>query len=699
MEVKKTLLKVLFSAAAAVVLLVSVYLLLGRDSKDYGGLLVNREEQGGAGFLRDLVGRSVELEKQTLTEVLAANFERRIDSENKKIDFLLEQMSSDSASETAGTGTGSNLLEFVESYPLVEKAHLINSRQEILLSTSDDEPIGSVLDREIYSEVFTAGMGGALVDETVRSIVLYRNIDTGHALLFYYGPEFLQSIFSDVPGFAYESALLSADRVIFINFPVVDAGDRENFRNLSKTVLGQQAGFVRVRRDQFDKTIYFLPVSQTLSSWIVAVTYDTAQVRISRTGALILVVQAVVVAAIIIFILTTVKERKKLRIGGVASETKPVISGVRGVDSRVMRELGQPGSEITTDRGVQPASVGPPSPNDGVIPLDDVEVVEELNEVGEAEVADEYDDSQLMLDGVPEAETAQATSYQPQQPAAEDNLSRVQEGAEGGIKPLNDSVELEKLEAVQREIMGPEAQMLEEIEELDEIEDTEERTVEEPVQAEIDESVVDDLTDIEQRNKGGADILPDLEALVGVDTASSTEGDVGESAEGIKKEFTAPGGGHTAVTDEMHGNAEGIGRQDVIRNTFRQFLETVGIYKGAVLLKQKKGTFKPCVITGFSRETEPKLIFSGKEKIVTKVLQKDKILYIRNDAFMDDELRKKFSLSDTSTIKSIFFAPLCLSGAGLAGFIILSPTINESFDSSEVLVKIKEIKRTLTSII
>ena len=685
MEVKKTLLKVLFSTAAAVVLLVSVYLVLGRDLKDYGGLLVNREEQGGAGFLRDLVGRSVELEKQTLTEVLAANFERRIDSENKKIDFLLEQMSSDSASETAGTGTGSNLLEFVESYPLVEKAHLINSRQEILLSTSDDEPIGSVLDREIYSEVFTAGMGGALVDETVRSIVLYRNIDTGHALLFYYGPEFLQSIFSDVPGFAYESALLSADRVIFINFPVVDAGDRENFRNLSKTVLGQQAGFVRVRRDQFDKTIYFLPVSQTLSSWIVAVTYDTAQVRISRTGALILVVQAVVVAAIIIFILTTVKERKKLRIGGVASETKPVISGVRGVDSRVMRELGQPGSEITTDRGVQPASVGPPSPNDGVIPLDDV--------------ADEYDDSQLLLNGVPDAETAQATSYQPRQPAAEDNLSQVQDGAEEGMNPLYDSVELEKLEAVQREIMGPEAQMLEEIEELDEIEDTEERTVEEPVQAEIDESVVDDLTDIEQRNKGGADILPDLEALVGVDTASSTEGDVGESAEGIKKEFTAPGGGHTAVTDEMHGNAEGIGRQDVIRNTFRQFLETVGIYKGAVLLKQKKGTFKPCVITGFSRETEPKLIFSGKEKIVTKVLQKDKILYIRNDAFMDDELRKKFSLSDTSTIKSIFFAPLCLSGAGLAGFIILSPTINESFDSSEVLVKIKEIKRTLTSII
>jgi hypothetical protein len=696
-EVKKTLLKVLFSAAAAVVLLVSVYLVLGRDLKDYGGLLVNREEQGGAGFLRDLVGRSVELEKQTLTEVLAANFERRIDSENNKIDFLLEQMSSDSASETAGTGT--NLLEFVESYPLVEKAHLINSRFEILLSTSDDKPIGSVLDREIYSEVFTVGMGGSLVDETVRCIVLYRNIDSGHALLFYYGSEFLQSIFSDVPGFAYESALLSADRVIFINFPVVAAGDRENFRNLSQTVLVQQSGFVRVRRDQFDKTIYFLPVSQTLSPWIVAVTYDIAQVRISRTGALILVVQALVVAAIIIFILTTVKERKKLRIGGVASETKPVGSGVRGGDSRVTRELGQSGSEIAADRSVKPASVGPPSPLDSVIPLDDVEVVEELDEVGEAEVADEYDDSQLMLDGVPDAEAARATPYQSQQAAVKDNLSRVQDGAEGRMKPLNDSVELEKLEAVQREIMGPEAQMLEEIEELDEIEDTEERTVEEPVQAEIDESVVDDLTDIEQRNRGGADILPDLEALVGVDTTSSTEGGAGEEAESLQKDFAAPGGGSTAVNDELHGNAEGIGRQGVIRDTFRQFLETVGINKGAVLLKQKKGTFKPCVITGFSRETNPKLIFSGKEKIVTKVLQKDKILYIRKDAFMDDELREKFSHSDTSTIKSIFFAPLYLSGAGLAGFFILSPTINESFDSSEVLVKIKEIKRTLTSII
>jgi hypothetical protein len=66
---------------------------------------------------------------------------------------------------------------------------------------------------------------------------------------------------------------------------------------------------------------------------------------------------------------------------------------------------------------------------------------------------------------------------------------------------------------------------------------------------------------------------------------------------------------------------------------------------------------------------------------------------------MDDELGKKFSRADTSTIHSVYFAPLMSSGSDLAGFILLGPTRDESTDSPLVLKKIKEIKKSLTNIL
>gem|GEM_PF-2677688 len=739
MAAKKTLLKVLFSAAAAAVLLVSVYFMLGSDVKGYSGLLVNREEQGYAGFLWDLVGRSVELDKQSFTELLAASFERRLGSESSKVDFLLEQMSTGDESQTTDTGTASNLLEFVDAHPLIEKAQLINGQYEILLCTSDEKRVGTVLDRDVYREVFTSGVDGALVDEAAGSIVLYRKIHSAHALLFYYGAELLHSIFSDIPGFVYNRALLTADRVILINFPVIDEGDRENLRNLSQIVLEQKSGFVRIRREQFDKTVYFLPVSQSPSPWIVAVTYDTEQVRISHIGVLILVVQAVVVAAIIIFILTTVKERKKIRIGGVATGRKSVIPGVNGVESSLMGDAGQTGKRVVSGNSDQQDSVGPLSERDDVIPLDDVEEVKELQEFGEAVIAKEYDESQPTVDSAHETESEQTASHQSPEADSEPDSSAVPERVDESVEPLNDTTELEKLEAVQREIMGPEAQMLEEIEELGTIEHTEELgaqpfddddeysvevplaeenieevplevtqddeenieeiSIEELTAVDSNEFVIDDLAEIEPMNEEHGDIIPNLEALVGADTAPGLEDDGKEITDVLEKEFTAPGENPAGAAEVKHEIVDGMDQQGIIRDSFSQFLQSVGIQKGAVLLKQSTGIYKPCVVAGFSRDTEPKLIFSGKEKIVSKVLERDKILHIRNNVFMDDELGKKFAHSDTSSINSVYFAPLMPSGSDLAGFIVLGPTIHESANSSEVLKKIKEIKKTLTRIL
>ena len=104
MAVKKTILKVLFSAAAALVLISSVYLLLGKNVKGLGGLLASGEGQEGGAFPRDLIGRSIELQKQNMNEALAVQFTRRIAGENEKIDYLLEQISSPSLFKTNDKG-------------------------------------------------------------------------------------------------------------------------------------------------------------------------------------------------------------------------------------------------------------------------------------------------------------------------------------------------------------------------------------------------------------------------------------------------------------------------------------------------------------------------------------------------------------------------------------------------------------------
>ena len=701
MAVRKTILKVLFSATAAVVLLVSVYFMLGSDLKGYSGLLINREGQGYAGFLRDLVGRSVELDKQSQAELLAASFKRRMDSESRKVDFLIAQMSVDDQAEAVSARPPSDLLEFVEAHPFIEGALLVNGQYEVLLSTSGQKRIGTVLDHDVYREVFTSDVNGSLVDEAAGNIVLYRRIQSDHVLLFIYAPEFLNSIFADIPDFVYSRAVLTADRVILINFPAIEEADRENLRKLSQTVVAQRSGFIRIRRDQFDKTIYFFPVSQLERQWFVALTSDTEQVRISPIGVAILVVQAFVVAAIIIFILTTVKERKKIRIGAVPTPRKSMI---RGGEAAVP---GKPEKALLPDGGEEREGSSSLAERRDVIPLEDVEEVKHLEEFGEAEIAQEYEE------------------YDEVQPVIDADEGNKDEHVEELVQPLNDTTELQKLEAVQREIMGPEAQMLDDIEELEAIGDGESETsradigTEEPVFIDEDieeipfdeiegtdkdiedisfdlppavdshENVIDDLAEIEAAMPQHEDVIPNLEALVGADASSDISDDI------LETEFTAVEEDSPASNEGRNEDLDGMS----IRDTFSRFLQSVGIQKGAVLLKQSTGIYKPCVVTGFSRDTEPKLIFSGKEKIVSKVLMRDKILHIRNNVFMDDELGKKFSNSDTSSIDSVYFAPLMPSRSDLAGFIVLGPTVDESTDSPEVLKKIKEIKKSLTNIL
>jgi hypothetical protein len=701
---RRTVKKITFSAAAALVLLVSLYLLIGKNLLELGDLLSNREEEASevaaprlptALFSPDLIGRALELDKRALTESIMRHLVRQLSQEEEKIDFLFGSINPEELLASSQGGAWSKLLDYVRSNTSVDRVRIVNDRYEILSSTHETDIRGARLDAEVYGALFQYPDTEAaipLVDEITQSIVLVRRLDGNHALLFYLRRDFFNIVFREIPEFTYETTLVTGDRVVLLNFPLFDEAETENLAKLSKTIREQGTGFIRVRRDDWDKSIYFLPGSGALSTWIVGVTFDTAGLQISIIGAVILVVQALVVAAIIIFILSTVRERKELLSGKIppSAVEKRVVPPERertGVGAETLKDTGEEGLE-TIER---PEGFGPTQ--DDVVSLADVEEVKDIAEVGEAEVAVEYEVEAItttedtetgMLEEEPTALPTGESLNQPTErvSGAEPVITSQHETLKAQTE-MNVDEELEKLEAVQREIMGPEAQMMEELEELEELQDAGE---------EPEGFIVDDL-------KNDHDTLPELESLVRVEGVEGGAGDEGSTSPlaGLKSEDK-----DSKQDDELAYLISRIDEKGVtdhdreMEKRLGAFLKDVGFSKGAILLREKNRTYRPVLSMGLVPDTVDRLCFTGDEKIVKNILGRNKIVYVKSGAFMDQELRKKFDPADSSSILSIYFAPLMPSGKGLAGFILIGVSKSENQDSKYVLEKLKEIKNTLT---
>jgi hypothetical protein len=731
---RKTLIKIIFSAVAASILLASVYILLDRSVRDLSGLLVNRQEVDRDGpLMQDLIGRAVEFEKTSLTESLALHFTRQMLSEQEKVDFFFESARPSEFIGSSGEKTRTGLIGFAESNPYIERITIINYRSQILFSTSDSDAIGESLDSDVYGAIFVeSGVGGSrtVADEAAQSIVLYRYIGTDHALLVHFGDRFLNGVLAGIPGFEFEEALITGEKVILVNFPNLGLSESENVATLVGTIRERENGFLRVKREDLDKTVYFLPASQTYSDWIFGLTFETAGMRISFIGALILVVQSLVVAAIIIFILATVRDRRQ-----VAAARIPIKNLSTGSELSAAPRI-EPLVEDARDGGTRRESATAAqlpevtSPvREGMIPLAEVEEVVDLNDVGEAEVADEYEEEEQSLRVVEtEVQRAEETIHSLASPVSdgaptprdvdveEENFIERQgpdESAESPVESPNDLEsgseevgeldELEKLEAVQREIMGPEAQMLHEMEKLEGMVEQGESDSVMDVDADIEDSIINDMADIERRTDEKEEFLPNLESLVQADGVG--QGGVEDGSAAPEDRLETPD--KTGRSDQ-HELAQLIKRLDTdegsaprnnIGERFEQFLGDLGLTKGALLLKNDGPQFKPVAVLGLSEKTVSRLRFTGEDKIVKSYLQKNKILHVKHDAFMHVELRSKFDLEDSSSIRSVYFVPLMPTRDTLAGFIMISATTGEVVQSPMVLEKLKEIKKTLTTII
>jgi hypothetical protein len=341
----------------------------------------------------------------------------------------------------------------------------------------------------------------------------------------------------------------------------------------------------------------------------------------------------------------------------------------------------------------------------GVISLEEVEEVEDLQEVGDAEVADEFEEIGS-AEEVGETHEAESAGW-PEELSDAGVVSGSDKTVDAEEIIESDAKELEQLEAVQREILGPEAQMLEEIGELDELD--EEKQDEAPAFMEPEEQLVNDIAAVEISQSG----IPELEALTQIDyaeeTSAKTAAETGERAvpaapissrEGINREDDgAPNGEEIRRLIQKIDKGEAAPQWSELQRQFEGFLKSLGLTKGAVMLRTGSGLYEPIVACGLTTMTEQRLHFNGDERIIENVLSKNKILFIQNDAFVSGDLREKFDNQDSSTIRSMFFVPLSHGEGALPGFAIVNITTEEPVDAKIVTNKIKKIKKQLTNLI
>jgi hypothetical protein len=154
----------------------------------------------------------------------------------------------------------------------------------------------------------------------------------------------------------------------------------------------------------------------------------------------------------------------------------------------------------------------------------------------------------------------------------------------------------------------------------------------------------------------------------------------------------------------------GGGGPEAVEKEFNAFMDELGLSKGALLLEYKDaetpGEFRPAVSIGLSESTTSLLRFSSNEKIVRAILMRDKILYIRDDAFMSRLMRTKFSPGDTVSVKRLFFAPIFSRNpesralkAVLMVCLTNAEAVSEHSRSERILEELKRIKKRLPSLI
>ena len=629
--------KVLISITAALVVLTALYLFVE------GKLLPF-----------NTVGEAVEAGYAQTAGFIALRLKRRIEIEDKKLDYLLQ-----------GIGSKAPLSEdipaldnYIESSPYCEKIIVIDGDQKILYFAPRGETASRTeRQNERLFDRIPEALNGVVSDPIGHSLI-FSKVIAGSRILFYYSSDLLRMLFEDIETLEYSNFVILKHDFIIVNFPEIDPQDEANADRLFAMISEEDTGSVRVEVEDSDVTVYYSKIASPYENLTVGLGVRTEEVGISAIGLVILLSQTVVVLALLIFVFVSIGQ-KKGRITGVqesipaGEEMSEGIAETQPVEV-VASEAGQL-EEISSERA-------------GILSLSDIEEVSEIEEIGEAEVADETEEADLEY--LPEQDVGGKEEKKRKAAPPNETENSQETGFSGETGDLAD------LETVQRGLdKGTNS------------------SGDGKASLEAEEHIEDDLSKLESEQG-----LPELEKLVKGKIDSDFEEAYRRKVSRYKDDELSQ------LIDEMEGadESEARGRLDTV---FKRWLRNLNLSKGALLLQEKEGDFRVSVSVGLSDESRKQLRFKVDESLHRTILSKGKLLYIKQDAFQHDGLRDKFDIRDAAKIKSLFFAPVGRSTVGtppgkqgaapVTGIIVVALTTGETISPEIISKEIKRIKKII----
>lgn len=651
--------RVLVIAGAVIILIGSFYLLFEEYLYQYPPL--------GSGKLNRLIPtRKIEGEFFEQVDTLSHWFARRLAIENKKIDFLIKSFDTEKFLK-GDEGTIRFIHNFQVSTPHCLKVQLVSGELSILKSTGDKDVPGMVLDRNVYRDVFShppTHPYQVLLDPMHGNVVFFRAYNRSRALLFHYSGSFLDSIFENVYGNKYKGFRVLAPGVMVINCPEYGEDEEEKINKLKSVMSSEARGVERIRLGGGMRYVYYSSLAEEPGGLSLGVVFDREPFHLSVFVLFIFLLQITAILSIIMFIVQKEKGRrplvKEVLVGskawsGSARPEKLAEELPEKLPEKLHLEEKLKPSEPFLSAVIPDKTVHPPESETvktgglseiGFVPLDNVEEVLKIDELGEAEVTPvgrgsiktPLGETSLQMD-------KEGIEEQPEKVEAPRSASK--ENEETGISPVKEERIFDDLKKIGKSREGK------------------------PL----------DLPELESLIKAGAGHRKDLtaeERIQEVDSLIEHEGEKGVTGGGVLSTdidiFTSAGegvlkGGINENPDEelldlikaVEAQGSGpVGESDKksLKALFRKCMEEQGLSKGALLMKDKDGIYKPTVMVGLSDRTFEGLSFSGKEKYFKNILLRGKILVINNPSALRGDIRNKFSPEDLSSLKRIFFVPI-----------------------------------------
>ncbi|MBN2322871.1 MAG: hypothetical protein JXQ30_03990 [Spirochaetes bacterium] len=671
--------KILISIAAALVVLTLLYLFVERRVVSFGFSEAPEKK------IPDLIGDTVDAEYLRTAGYVALRMKRRIEIEERKIDYLLQEIEK----KDLFSGDIPPFNDYVDRYDFCEKIVVTGGDRRIIYSTERNDPPGRLLEEEILTSLVNAP--SVAFDPLARYLLISRIPSQAAGepdvmALFYYSYDLLASLFEEIEVLDYRSFVVLPHDIVLLNFPDVDPGDEANADRLFSMLSDKEAGSVRVRFAGSDVTVYYTPVSAPYDGITVGLAVETGEIGISTIGVVILISQTIVVLALLIFVFVSIGQKR----------TGPTGSGTEKPQGEVETVENQAGSGDFTD---EPEADNTAFEGAGIMPLSDIEEVTEVEEIGEAEIAAEtgFDDF-----GLPVTEKAVKVPAEEKKPAMHaeskpepdtpvigqgSSKNKAEKRTSGGGKKRADTGAVEHIEEDMKSI------------------DSGTRL---PDLGELVKGRIAEADGAAFREKG---------AVRKKDNARAASVLLKEPEETLEETVVIPEEvyqktGGLAADDELSrligemegetvkgpGFTQGLDLEDILV----RFLKNLSLSRGALLVRQKTGTYRAAVSVGLAERSRDKLKLEEKETFFRRFLSKGKLLYIRQDAFLHEGIRDKFDIVDASKIQSLFFAPVT-AAAGKEGavkratpaILVVCVTTGERTPPEIIAKEINRIKRML----